>query len=164
LFCLYFGKPLEAVFVVLVQEQQQAPPVHRGTLAERKRFAHKPSQSLPKRVVEAFHMVGLPVFLAAGPVLTRRHHAVASLPKVCVRLFLSVLGGDTLPQTAARLLAAVAYRHRHDLTGSAAKCQPNPGFVALFEYERPEFIQFDYVTMLGRRKRMSKFRQATGFF
>ena len=94
--------------VVLVQEQEQAPPVHFGTLAEGQALANKTTQPLAQGVVEAFDMVGLPAVFANSVMMSLRHNLSISLPEVRVGSLVAVTRRNALPKTTAGWLVPCA--------------------------------------------------------
>ena len=101
---------------------------------------------------------------AAGTVELLREDLLVSLPKVCKAQALTISERHTPPQPPAGDFAAVPNRVGDDLTGAAALSQPNPVLVLAPRDERPEFIEFQDVILLGGLKRPGQLRQGFGFF
>jgi len=139
--------------------------MHPLTLGERERLAHETTQALPQRVVPALNAVGLARLLAAGTMVQGRHYILVCLPEVGVdQAVAPIRGGYALPESAAGLLAAVANGIGQNLTGSAAKRDPDPLFVGFHPNKGPEFIQLQSVTELGGSQGCLQGRQVVGFF
>jgi len=139
----------QAFSVVVVQKQKQAPPVHLGTLAEGQALANKAAQPLTQRIVEAFHMVGLPAVFAHSTMVPFRDHVCIRLPKVGIHSLVTVARREALPKPTARGPASVTNCYGNYLTGAAAQSEPNPRLVVFVPHKRPEFIEFQHVPFLG---------------
>ena len=61
-------------------------------------------------------------------------------------------------------MAAVADRVGDDLAGSAAKGDPQLGFLGFSLYEAPEFIEFEHVARLAGQERVLERWQSRHFF
>ena len=68
-----------------------------------------------------------------------------------------------LPEQEAGLLAPVADGVGDDLTGAAAQRQPYLSLVLASCDERPEFVEFQHISELGRDQRRRERRQLAGF-
>ena len=108
----------QTVFVVFVQEQQQAHLVHLVRLRERERLANKTSQALPQDVVKPFDVAGLTVALACGPMTLLRQHEGIGRPKIRVQDAFAVRLWDARPEQGTSGFASVSNGVSNDLAGS----------------------------------------------
>jgi hypothetical protein len=144
-----------------MNEQRQTSIVHRPALRERQCFSHQPTHPLPQRIVPPFHMVRQARLLTDRFMLIRRDHRLVCLPEVRVTQRPLVPTRHRPPQPLARVLATVARHERHNLPGYGTECDPHPALVVLVMHERPEFVEFKYTILEGRRD--ERFVQAWEF-
>jgi hypothetical protein len=126
-----------AMFIVVVQEEEQAKLVHLVFLAEAECLAHQASKSLTQRVVEAFDVIGLTFFFTHGPVLPLGKDGAIRLPEVSVGSLGTVGFGNATPKHTASGFTSVAQSAGDDLPSTTAQCKPNPALVRLTSHKRP---------------------------
>ena len=150
--------------VVLVEEQEQAVLVHRIGLGEGQRAPHEPRHPLAQDVVEALDVAGLALAFARRPVLLLGQHFCVGRPEVRVEQARPVGLRDALPEQAAGGFAPTADDVGDDLARPAALGEPDPALVPAPPDERPEFIEFQRVSLLGSDQRLGERRERPGFF
>ena len=116
--------------------------MHDLRLGKGQRHAHKTCKALTQRVIPALHMSSLSCLLAHGRVLLLRDDGSIDIQKVRKALALTILLRNGLPQPQACFFASIPNGIRHHLTCLTAQSDPDPRVVRLFEYKRPQFVQF----------------------
>ncbi len=110
----------------------------------------------------------LPGFFSRGTVFGDRNDRFIRFPKIGVTCTTSIPVRNRPPELATGGFITIAQRIANNLSGLAAKRQPNPDFIGLFRHERPELIKFQGVRVWFTRIRIdqgrSERRETVGFF
>ena len=125
-----------------MEEEEQARLMHQHRLGKGQRHAHKTGEALAQRVIPALHMSGLSRLFAHSRVLLLGNHASIYFQKVRKAMAVAIRLRNRLPQPLTRLFTPLPNCIRHHLTRLTAQGDPNPRVVRFFEYERPQFVQF----------------------
>jgi len=128
-----------------MEKEGQTRMVHEQRFRERKRFAHKTSQTLSQRVIPALQHALFPQFpfpqLCAARAANDR---LLGLPTIGGAVSSTGGGGNGLPQATTRLFAAISHRVSDNLPSLAAERYPDPGLLRLLDHKGPEVIQFQH--------------------
>lgn len=119
--------------IVVMNKQAQAQFVHPVGLGKRQRFAYKPRQPLPRRVVPPLDVRGFSARLATRRVLCGRDDLLIGFPEIGIALRLAIQGRNLLPQLATGGRTARANNEGDDLPGLPTQRHPNPTFAPFFE-------------------------------
>jgi hypothetical protein len=86
-----------------MEKKLQASIRHHQRFGERESFANKASQTLPKRIIPAFHMSRFPGFLSDRGVLLLWDHRLIRCPEIREAVTCTLAIWNGLPQTLTRL-------------------------------------------------------------
>ena len=138
--------------------------MHEERFGKRQRQANKPSQALAQSVIPSFHMGGLPRLFAHRTMLFFRNNGLIGRPEISETDPGAIRLGNGLPQVLTGPLAPIPNRISHDLAGPTTQGNPDPHLLALVSYERPERIQLEHFTGLGRNQRLAQWSKGQPFF
>ena len=119
---------------------------------------------LSQGIVPTFHVIGFAGALANAAVRFFRKNQGISVPEITETVTLFVRIGNALPQLATRVLTPISNDEGNDLASPATHRRPEPAFVRTPINKGPNFIQFQGVRGLRRRKRLGDGGRASGFF
>jgi hypothetical protein len=108
-----------------MQKKSQTHFTHPIRFRERERFANKPSESLPQRVVPALDMRCRARFFPHSRMLLRRDDQLLCVPEIANAMRGAVRSWNRRQQRAARRFRTVADVIGDDLPCSTAQCQPH---------------------------------------
>ncbi len=127
----------DAVDVVINEKEAQMPQMPDELFRKGERLSHQTAHTISQGQVEAFDMVCLSLFFAAGLVLRGGNDLLLRIPEVAVAHQVFVIRGNLVPQRQATDLVSRAKVPRHDLAGAAAQRNPNPHHLPLVLHVAP---------------------------
>ena len=151
-------------FIVIIDEQVEIEFVHFIWLWEGQGFADESADSLPECVVPSFDVTSLTGFLSNGLMFSGLDDCWIGFPKITEGSAPAIFFGDQFPELSAGFRTAVADEKRNDLAGPTTQGYPNPSFVGFWIHKRPQFVQFEHVSLLCRKKRRHDVGERLGFF
>lgn len=153
---------MDAVSVVVKEEEPDVNEVHDVALGEGERLAGEPGDALPEREIEALDMVCFSFLFGTGAVLLVGHDVLIRSPEVGEDQARLVGGRNLVPQLAAAEHGARTMMPSHDLPGATAQRNPQPHRVRLAAYIAPQLVQFQHISFLGRHQSLLHFGQRRG--
>lgn len=148
-----------------MQEELDDEFVHLWAFGKRKGLAHQPPQALAQGVVETLDVVSGTPFGRTSLRLSGGEHVVVALQVIGPEKPLAVTFGNTRSEHAGGGVIARPQSVGDDWAGTPAQGQPQPDHAAsAMPDEGPHFIQFQYLSRLGRSQRGFQGRQVQGFF
>mgnify|MGYP006888941552 CR=1 FL=1 len=122
--------------------------VHLLRLRKRQCFSHITSDSLAKRVVPSFHMIGLSLLLTETTMPVVVKDRLVGFIQIAVTERGLIRRGDRLPEFPGFFFFSGSNHKCHNLSRSSAQSRPQPTRLRLFAHEGPDLVQFQHISLL----------------